>query len=288
MKNQAVPYDFQVFKWRTDMYNRADMTRYKIIALDLDGTLITNDGVILERVKQAIGKAVEQGIYVVLSTGRIKKGVQKYYDELALQTLMISSGGAEVHDAGGNLVYSRPLDPGLTKALLSWADELGVHAQAFVKDTFIYRVENRFTDMYEEQNGFAGVVVPDILDKNVSTPKVLFALDEDRIDRIRRLAEKRFPQLSIKRSYRMYLDFYHPDASKGKALAFVADYYHVPPEQIIAIGDTEIDLSMLEYAGLGAAMGNADKQVMEAADIVCPSNCEGGIADIIQKYILEA
>jgi Cof subfamily protein (haloacid dehalogenase superfamily) len=261
---------------------------YKLVAIDLDDTLLTNEGVIIPRVKRAIRKAAEKGVYVVLSTGRTKRGAQKYYDELMLDTLLISSGGAEVHNTGGAVVFTRPVDPALTRELLAWAYKNEIHAQVYIDGEFVYRKKNKFTEYYEILNGYPGTLMPNILAREIVTPKVLYAVDENKITDVSMQVRKRFPMLSIKRSNLMYLDFSHPDVSKGTALAFVADYYHVDSKETIAIGDTEIDIPMIEYAGLGVAVANANAEVKKAADIVCASNQEGGVADVIQKFILEA
>jgi hydroxymethylpyrimidine pyrophosphatase-like HAD family hydrolase len=122
----------------------------------------------------------------------------------------------------------------------------------------------------------------------VVTPKVLFISDIERMDDIQAKAEAEFPMLNIKRSKPTYIEFSTPGVSKGDALKFVAEYYGVKKEEVIAVGDAEIDIPMLEFAGLGVAMANATSVTKKVADTICPSNNEGGVADVIQKYILEA
>jgi Cof subfamily protein (haloacid dehalogenase superfamily) len=262
---------------------------YKLIAIDVDDTLLNCETTIPERVKQAVSKAVAKGVRVVLCTGRTKKGMQRYYDELALDTLMITAGGAEVYDAGGHVLFSRGVDPALVKQVLAYGDSVGVHSQVYIGGELVYREKNRYADYYESSYGFPGVVIPDLMEQpEIITPKVLFVIDEDKIAAIKQEAEALFPMLTIKQSKPVYLEFAHPSVDKGEALAFTARHYGLDREDVIAVGDTDIDIPMLKYAGLGVAMANATPDVQAVADAVCPSNDEGGVADVIEKYILEA
>ncbi len=262
---------------------------YKLIAIDLDDTLLDDNLNIPERVRDAIKKAVDSGIYVVLCTGRIPKSTRKYYDMLGLDTLMISTGGAEIYDADNNAVYSRAMDPALVKKLMQYADRNSLHFQVYIDGNLVFRETNKYAQAYEHSCGLKGIVRPDLIEmETVVTPKVLFISDADDIDDIQERVELEFPMLSVKRSKPTYVEFSTPGVSKGDALKFVADYYEVKREDVIAVGDAEIDVPMLEFAGLGVAMENAAPNAKQAADTICPSNNEGGVADVIQKYILEA
>lgn len=261
---------------------------YKLIAIDVDDTLLTSDVRIPERVSEAIRKAIEKGVIVVLCTGRTKKGMLRFYDELHLDTLYITSGGAEVFDAAGHALFTRGVDPPLVRQVLEFGEKKGVHAQVYIGGELVYREKNQYSDYYERFYGHPGIVEPELLKMpQIITPKVLFVIDEDKIAGIKEEAEKLFPMLTIKQSKPVYIEFAHPSVNKGEALAFVASHYGVDRKDVIAVGDTDIDIPMLEYAGLGVAMANATLHVQEAADIICPSNNEGGVADVIEKYILE-
>ena len=262
---------------------------YKLIAIDMDDTLLTDDLVIPAHVKQAIRMAAAQGVRVVLCTGRTIKSTKRYYDELGLDTLCITAGGAEVYDADGHAVFTRDVDPPLVKQVLEFAYEKDLHAQVYINGELVYRDKNRFAEEYEIPYGFPGILEPDLLSRpEIITPKVLLIMDADKLPAVKEEAEKRFKTLTIKRSKPIYLEFAHPSVDKGEALAFVANYYGIDSRDVIAVGDADIDIPMLKYAGLGVAMANASPAVQQAADVVCSSNQQGGIADVIKEYILEA
>ena len=260
---------------------------YGLIAVDLDDTLLTNERIINLESKEALYKAADLGIIVVLCTGRTMQGAQRFYDDLGLGNLIIVSGGAEIFDPQGNALYTQNLDPALVKKLLAYAYENDIYANAYIDGVLVYREKTAFTESYEKRYGHSGIEMPDILTRDIITPKVVYYTGADRMASVRETVNKKFSMLSIRRSFSAYLEFSPPDVSKGNALKLVAEHYGIERKDVIAFGDAEIDIPMLEYAGLGVAVENGDPEAKKAADIICASNDDAGIADIINKYILE-
>lgn len=261
---------------------------YRLMAVDLDDTLLTSGRIINARAKQSIFKAAEKGVITVLCTGRTRQGAQRFYDELGLSSLFIVSGGAEVLDESGKALLKRYVDPDTAKRLLAFAYDNEVFANVYIDGKIVYRERNSFTDSYEKRYGFPGIAMPDIMDRHIVTPKVLFLVDGDRILHIQEKARNEFPTMSVVRSHENFLEFCDAQVSKGSALEFAARHYGIDRNEIIAFGDNEIDIPMIEFAGLGVAVANADPLVKRSADLICASNDEGGIADIIDRFILEA
>lgn len=262
---------------------------YKLIAIDIDDTLLTENGEIPQRARESIKKAKDKGVHVVLSTGRTRKGMQRFYDQLELDTLMITAGGAEVYDADQQRLFECGVDPAIVKELLRYAFGKGLHPQVYIDGELVYRDRNKYAKLYEVPYGHLGIEMPDLMEQEtIITPKVLYVMDEHKVESIKKETEELFPMLTIKRSKPMFLEFAHPSVSKGKALEFVANHYGVSSDEVIAVGDTDIDIPMIEFAGLGVAVENGYQHVKDAADIVCASNQDAGVADVIEKYLLEA
>lgn len=261
---------------------------YRLIAIDLDGTLLTKEKNIPQRAKEDIIEASKKGIKVILCTGRTKQGMIRFYKELELDSLMIASGGAEVFDSSEKALFTKYLDPVQAKELLIFAYENGIHGQVYMDDKLMFKERSKYSELYEKRYGRPGLVVPDLLEKEIITPKVLFVAEEERMPWIRSSVNEKFPMLATMRSDPMYLEMTDPAVSKGAGLRFVAGYYGIDRKDIIAVGDSEIDLSMLEIAGLSAVVENAEETAKRHADIICPSNEEAGVADLIEKYFLEA
>ena len=263
-----------------------DIMGYRMIAIDLDDTLLDSSGNIPQRTAQAVQAAKAAGIRIVLCTGRTIKGMRRFHDALSLDTLMITSGGAEVYDAEGHIIFAYPVEPGLVKQVLQLSREYKAHAQVYVDGELVYQSRNSYAKKYERSYGFPGIEIPDLYEReDIVTPKILLMSEPETILAMQREAETRFPQLAVKRSKPELLEFVHPDVSKGEAMKFVAAYYGIDLSEVAAVGDSEIDISMIEAAGLGVAVDNASIEAKAAADIVCASNDDAGVADVIEKII---
>jgi Cof subfamily protein (haloacid dehalogenase superfamily) len=260
-----------------------------MIAIDLDDTLLSSGHkTIPERSAQAVRRAKAAGLSVVLCTGRTIKGMRRFHDELGLDTPMITSGGAEVYDADGQILFADRLDPKTVRQVLQFAQEFGVHAQVYVDGELAFRQHNALAAQYERSYGFPGIEIPDLLErKDIVTPKVLFMADPDTILTMQQDAVRRFPELVIKRSMPEYLEFVRPGVNKGVALKFIAAHFGIDLQEVVAVGDSEIDIPMLEAAGLGVAVANASEEAKAAANMVCASNDEGGVADVIEMILRE-
>ena len=262
---------------------------YKLIAIDIDDTLLTDDIKITKRVNSAIKAAQAKGIIIVLCTGRTIKGGERFYHQLNLDTLFITSGGAEIYDSSRKRVFESEVDPKLVKEVLRYAYDNDIHAQVYIDGELIYKERNKYSELYEIPYGHPGILMPDIMDRSeILTPKILYVLDADKAPAVKKDVRRLFPTLAIKTSKPMFIEFASREVSKGVGLKFVADYYNVDMAEVIAIGDSQIDAPMIEVAGLGAVVDNAPDSLKQIADIICPSNEDDGVAYVIEKYVLEA
>lgn len=259
---------------------------YKLIALDVDDTLLNDDMVLTPRTATALKRAAEKGILIVPTTGRLKWGIVSIQEELGILGPSISCGGALVYSAAYQELASCFLEPDDTQAILTLAHEIGIHAQVYGEDCFYYERDNPFAQAYHKAYGLPGQVVPDLYRHRIHTPKVLLSDTVERITSLQLLFLERLPHLTPLRSKRNFLEFTHPDASKGGALAALAERYGIPREDVMAVGDGQIDISMLRYAGLGVAVENALDEVKAIAQVVTASNNEDGVALAIEKYVL--
>ena len=260
---------------------------YKLIALDIDGTLLDSEKKIRPRVREAIQQAVKRGKIVMLSTGRMYRAMKKINDDLGLEAPCITYGGAQIVDKG-SIVYQCPVPPELTREFLDWAHEKQMHAQVYLYDDFVYEQENEYAAGYGEFFGFPGIEFPNLRRMHtILTPKILCIGEIDEVTQWIPMAKERFGEvLRITRSRPMYMEINNPNASKGMALENYIQGMGIRREECIAVGDASIDVPMMEYAGMGVAMGNSDDKTKATADYICPSNDEDGVAHVIEKFML--
>ncbi len=266
---------------------------YKIIALDMDGTLLTSDKKISEKTKEALKKAEEKGIKVVLASGRPLEGITRYLEELDLlkndDYVLSYNGGVVRNTKTKECIYKSVLKGSDLKAIYKLSRELGVNIHAFsVKEGLITPKISTYTQ-YEAEINNIQINIRDFetVDDDDEIIKVMMIDEPEILDpAIGRLPENFYEKYNIFKSAPYFLEFTNKQVDKGLGLKHLGEYLKVKREEIIACGDAGNDVSMIRYAGLGVAMDNATEDVKEVADVITGSNDKDGIAEIVEKYIL--
>ena len=266
------------------------LTKYKMLVTDLDDSLLDDSYAISAANREAIDGAVRAGVKVVLATGRMYRSALPYALDLCLDTPLITYQGAYVRFSGGNVLYQRPVPLDTALDLLERLRPTGYHTNIYIDDELLVEELDEETAIYQAISGVTPVAVGNLLDylreARREPTKILVVSDEDNLDRLSGQLENNFgKRLYITKSKPFFLEFMHPEATKGRALQAVSRHYGINPEEIIAVGDSYNDLEMLDYAGLGVAVANAREDIKKRADYVTLANTEGGVARVIRKFI---
>lgn len=263
--------------------------KYKLLAIDIDDTLLPRNGVISERNKCAIRRAEEAGIYVTIATGRGFFGSSHVLKELGISRLVINYGGAMINDAStGEPFFVTELRPETVTEILELANELGLHAHLYQGDQIVYEKEHIYATMYSDHLGLPRRIEPEIRSMiwhNV--PKVLIITEPEKVDSLLPyFSEKLKGRASVSASSPGFIEFNKPGANKGSALALLAEHLGFKREETAAIGDNTLDREMIEWAGLGACVEDGNKECKAAAKVITPSCREDGVAYLIENYLL--
>lgn len=266
---------------------------YKLIALDMDGTLLREDKTISQNTKEAIKKAKEKGVKIVLASGRPIEGIERYLEELELldqDDYVVSFNGAIVQNTNTKEVVSRITLTGQDlEYLYQLSQELGVNIHAFSKDGCITPRMSAYTILEGEINGIAVHEVDfNEVPKNEELIKIMM-IDEPEIlqKAIEKLPKEVYDKYTVVRSAPFFLEFLDKRVNKGAGVEALAKCLNIKQEEVICMGDAGNDEHMIHYAGLGVAMENAFEEVKAIADFVTKSNDEDGVAYVIEKFILE-
>ena len=263
---------------------------YKLVALDMDGTLLNGNKKINDRVKKAIADARKKGVKVILSSGRGFKGIEKYVKELQLDELVISLNGAIVTDGTGEKsVFSIHMEPSVSRRIIELQKEYDIFSINFIGQKMYVEVLNEKALYFSTFEGVEVIAVGNMLEFYNSQPigKMLMIEKHEKYTIFRqKLIEELGQYINATFSLPDFLEVYNINVNKGIVLHKVAEYYGIKREEVIAIGDGENDISMIEYAGLGVAMENAMDSVKNAADLITKSYVEDGVAHVIEEYIL--
>ena len=263
----------------------------KLIGIDLDDTLLNNEGIISGENKAAIRKAQEAGVKVVIISGRSYASTRQFIKELELPNYTVSLNGAYIQDpADDRLVASFPIAREMTQELIKDIMPFHVHINFYKDDKVICQGQSEQADFYSQMNNIEMDYVDSLeeLSKTEQAGKLLMSDKHEKLKPIRDLLQEKYgDRLNIVFSKPFFLEVTDKNASKGAALMKVAEMYGIDPKEVMAIGDSENDLSMIKKAGLGVAMGNAKEKIKKAADFVTLSNDESGAAYAINKFIFD-
>ncbi len=245
---------------------------YRLVASDLDGTLLGPDKQIGQANTAAVRRLQGSGARFVVASGRRHQNSIRYYRELGLDGLMISCAGALVKDPDTEqTVREVPLTADLAAALVSRGQTSGYTVVYYHRDHLYIGVRNHWTDLYESRVGEKAELFPGNLDglKGEGALKIVWYGEPEALSPERkRLAEEYGERLQIISTDAENLEFSAPEANKAEALAAVAAYYDVPRAATLAFGDGENDAPMLRWAGLGVAMNNGSEIAKKAAKLV--------------------
>ena len=259
----------------------------KLLALDIDDTLVMTGKLPSERLKRAIRLAENNGVTVVLATGRGFLGTKKIRESLSVFGPLIHYGGAVIRDGRtGEHLFVNYLRPDDVVTAFAIADTFDIHAQIYEEDTVVFRRENAFTKQYTSILNLPYIVDPQLLLRPLDNiPKVLFAVDPAQEKELYREIRALLPNhLSVLCSKPGFIEIGSVSSTKGKALEKVAAMLNIPREEVTAIGDNTLDLDMIEWAGTGVCVENANALVKEKADLIIGSCENDGVAEYLESF----
>lgn len=266
--------------------------KYKLIALDIDGTLLTDDHVLTPGTIETIRAIAEQGTEFVLCTGRAPQSSIPYMREIGLDGYVICHNGAATVDVRTEaVIHEFVMNPHGLEPYMDYCRRHNVHFD--VNTTFALYVENLAGLTQEKLDVYHRFFMepkdmPAWADFSEPILKLTVAGRMEEMDRVYADWSQWTQEFNMLRSGDFFIDLMHKEASKGAALRRLAEKRGIPAENVMAIGNYYNDLTMLTYAGLGVAMDNAPLDVKAAADAVTASNNEEGVMRALEKYCLQA
>lgn len=265
---------------------------YKLIAIDMDGTLLKEDKTISSETFKAIDKATDKGIKVVLATGRPLEGIKRYLKELNLMKdtdyALVFNGALVQNTSTGEILVKNTLKGSDYKYLYEISKELKVNIHAFSKEGCITPKLSKYTQVEGDINKIPIHIKPvEAVDKDEYIMKVMMIDEPEILDKaINSLPKELYEKYTVVRSTPYFLEFLNKHSNKGEGVKALANTLNIKREEVMCIGDAGNDLHMLEYAGLGVAMGNAYEEAKEVADYITKTNEEDGVAYAIRKFAL--
>lgn len=272
---------------------------YKMVCIDMDGTLLGKGRKVSDESKRVIKKLHDNGIEVVVTTGRIYNNAAYYSHLLGVKSPVIAANGAIVRDKYTNkVIYENPIKPETCIKLVQTLESLNLLFHFYTSNeiycgnyitkvaTKLYMTKQKdFDDLKIHYNVIRNIKKWEELFNRTNgkiTKSIAFSLEPKKL-RALKVKLDEFDDIIYFGAGTKSLEINNKGASKGKAVKALAEHYGFKREEIVCIGDNENDISMIEYAGLGVAMGNAIDKVKDLADFVTDTNKEDGVAKALKK-----
>jgi Cof subfamily protein (haloacid dehalogenase superfamily) len=264
--------------------------RIRLVALDLDGTLVGRDLTVSPRVRESIARARERGTEITIVTGRMFAAARPFAQTIGITGPIVCYQGAAIFEAStGAVLRETPVRQDVTREVLTWAEEHDVHAQCYAGDKLYVQQINRFSKRYTDLAKVEPTVVPSLREAFADRPSIKIVLVDDPGPSEQHLAALKTllgERAYLTRSNVDFVEVLSPDVNKGESLAFVAQRYGVTLAETLAIGDAWNDVPLIEAAGVGIAMGSGPPELFAHADAVVGDVAHDGVAEAIDKYVL--
>ena len=259
----------------------------KLVATDIDGTILIPEGEFRPGVKECIKKLCENGIEVVLVTGRMHAAASLIAEDLGLETPVVSYQGGLIKDRD-NTLYEKYLTPEQTEKVINWAKSEKIHLNLY-NDDILYSEAECYEVKRYCNNLHTKYTCKKFCEIDKTKVNKLLAIDyenPERINKYERELPKVFPELYIVKSTPYFLEFSNKDASKYCAVEFLQKLWGIKKEETLTIGDQNNDIALLKAGGVKIAMGNATEELKSIADDITDTVFNDGFVKAMEKYCL--
>ena len=259
----------------------------KMVATDIDGTILKWSFQFSPKVKQCIRELDENGVKVVLVTGRMHCATVHIAQELGLHTPIVSYQGGLIKDETGKTLYQKDLPKDYAIKVIDWARKNKIHLNLYLDDKLYVEQDNEIVKEYTDGRFIDYTVCPfdSLKIENVNKLLAIDLKDPDKVTGwVEELSEK-YPELYIVKSTPYFCEVGNKEAKKSTGVEFLANMWGIKKEEILTIGDQNNDIELLKAGGIKVAMGNASEELKEYADYVTDTVENDGFVKAIEKFV---
>lgn len=271
---------------------------YKLVAIDLDGTLLNAEKEVSERNKRAIALAIEKGVRIVICSGRVYTGARLYAKQVGSYDPVIACNGAVISEnIHGKVLYSNILQTDDCLKVIDICNKNDIYFHVYAGEVMMTEKLGFTSLKYFEKNKMLPPedrvqieIVKNMADavKKMEGKVLKVVVVNDNIELLGKVRTEieQLTNIDVMSSNYDNFEVMNKGVNKGAALEKLSDMLGIAASEMIAIGDNENDISMIKYAGLGIAMGNGEDITKEASQYITASNNHDGVADAIEKFVL--
>lgn len=261
----------------------------KMVATDIDGTIVKWGTGYTSGVKSCIKKLCENGIKVVLVTGRMHCATTHVAAELGLATPIVSYQGGLIKNNEGATLYQQNLDENYAKKIIEWARLNDIHINLYLDDKLYVEEDNEFVRKYTDGK-FITYEVCSFDDLKIENVNKILAIDFNNAERVTgwvKELKEAYPELYIVKSTPYFCEIGSSMAKKSAGVEFLAKQWGIKKDEILTIGDQDNDIELLKAGGIPVAMGNASEELKKYACYITDTVENDGFAKAIDKFVFE-
>lgn len=258
----------------------------KMIATDIDGTILGRSFIFTEEVKECIKKLSKLGIKVVLVTGRMHSATVQIARELGLTTPVISYQGGLIMD-GDKILYEKTLDIKSAQGIINWAKSKQIHLNLYMNDKLYVERDDYAIQRYTAEREIPYTVC-DFQDLELANVNKILAInyeDADSVTKWVKTLNKKFPDLYIVKSTPYFCEISNVEAKKSCAVEFLSKYWGIKKEEVLAIGDQNNDIELLKAGGISVAMGNGTDEIKLFANYITDTVDNNGFVKAMERFV---
>jgi len=259
----------------------------KLVATDIDGTLLQKDYTPPAGLMECLKKLEEKGVKVILVTGRMHQAAVKIYNMLKLKNPYVSYQGGQINSENGEILYQKVLDRNCIDKAIKWARENSIHLQLYTNDKLYAEHDNAYIQRYsKEQNVPYNIVNFDELNPQYASK--LLAVDFNKPEFVTEWVNQLstlFPDCFVVKSTPYFCEISNKNANKCDAVKFLQNYYGLKDDEVLTIGDQNNDIALLQAGGVRVAMGNATPELKAVSNYITDTVENGGWIKAMERFI---
>ncbi len=259
----------------------------KMVVTDIDGTIYSPETGITDNVKKCIKNLADNGIMVVIATGRTYASAKTIADRLGIKYPLICYQGGLVNSYEGEILNVIYLDEKPAREIIENFRKRNIHLNVYVEDKLYVEDDNKYIKDYIGDKGIDYWKVDSFNELDFTKLNKLLAINYDTafIDKLIEELKEKYPQLYVVKSAKYFCEIANKQATKGNAIKFLAKKFGFSINEVMAIGDQNNDIEMVETAGIGVAMGNGTEQIKQKADYITDTIENDGFVKAVDKYV---
>lgn len=259
----------------------------KMVVTDIDGTIYSPKCGLKDSVKECIKNLVNEGIIVAIATGRTYGSAKSVADKIGIKCPLICYQGGLVNSYEGEILDVKYLNPDIAREIITDFRQRNIHLNVYVEDKLYVENDDKYIKDYIGDKGIDYFKVDSFDELDFLKLNKLLAIkyDVNFIDKLIKELQSKYPQIYVVKSFDYFCEIANKEATKGNAIKFLANKYGFSINEVMAIGDQNNDIEMIETAGIGIAMGNGTEEIKNKANYITDTVENDGFIKAVNKYV---